>query len=68
MRDLVESRAIGELPPLIAVLVLSLNCQHRRHLAVARDEVFPGRQRKVRLLHDQAVFLQPPVRSVEFPL
>ena len=68
MGDIVEGRAVGEFPPLIAVLVLGLNCQHGRHLAVARDEVFPRRQRKGRLLHDQAVFLQPPVRSVEFPL
>src|SRR5262249_40414891 len=40
---------------------------HRRHLAVTRDHVFAGRKRKGRLLHDQAVFLQPPVRAVEFP-
>ena len=68
MGDIVEGRAVGEFPPLIAVLVLGLNCQHGRHLAVARDEVFPRGQRKGRLLHDQAVFLQPPVRGVEFPL
>ena len=47
MGDIVEGRAVGEFPPLIAVLVLGLNCQHGRHLAVARDEYFPGGSGKV---------------------
>src|SRR5581483_1634844 len=68
MGDIVEGRAVGEFPPLVAVLVLGVNGQHGRHVAVARDEVFPRSQRKGRLLHDQAVFLQPPVLRVEFPL
>src|SRR5437867_2279578 len=68
MGDIVEGRAVGEFPPLIAVFVLGVNCQHGRHLAVTRGEIFPSRQRKGRLLHDQAVFFQPPIRSVEFPL
>src|SRR5579863_3870030 len=61
MGDIVEGRAVGEYPALIAVLVLGLNWQHGRHLAVARDDVSPRRQRKGGLLHDQAVFLKPPV-------
>src|SRR2546428_5881396 len=68
MGDIVEGRAVGEFPPLIAVFVLGVNCQPARHLAVAPDEIFPSWQRKGRLLHDQAVFFQPPIRSVEFPL
>ena len=68
MGDIVEVRAVGEFPLLIAVFVLGVNCQHGRHLAVTRDEIFPSSQRKGRLLHDEAVFFQPPIRSVEFPL
>src|SRR5262245_36573389 len=68
MGDIVEGRAVGEFPPLIAVFVLGVNCQHSRHFAVTRDEIFPSSQRKGRLLHDEAVFFQPPIRSVEFPL
>src|SRR5438094_4965912 len=37
MGDIVEGRAVGEFPPLIAVFVLGVNCQHGRHLAVTRD-------------------------------
>ena len=46
MGDIVEGRVVGEFPPLIAVLALRTNRQHGRNLAVARDEVFPRRQRK----------------------
>ncbi len=63
----VERRAFIELPAPITILVGGMNGQHSRHLAVTRDQVFAGRERKGRLLHDQAVFLQPPVRAVEFP-
>ena len=40
--DIVEGRAVGEFPPLIAVFVLGVNCQHGYHLAVTRDEIFPS--------------------------
>jgi len=46
-RQALPGTAVGEFPPLIAVQVLGLNCQHCCHLAIARDEVFPRRQRKV---------------------
>lgn len=67
MRHVIERRALIELPAPVAISVGGMNGQHRRHVAGARDQVFAGRERKGRLLHDQAVFLQPPVRIVEFP-
>src|SRR5215469_9752302 len=39
MGDIVEGRATVEFPPLITVLVLGVNCQHGRYVAVARDEI-----------------------------
>src|SRR5215472_10685608 len=41
MGDIVEGRAVGEFPPLIAVFVLGVNCQPGRHFAVTRNEIFP---------------------------
>ena len=32
MGDIVKGRAVAEFPPLIAVLILGMNCQHGRHL------------------------------------
>jgi hypothetical protein len=48
MGDIVESRAVGEFPTLIAVLVLGMNRQDGRHLEVARDQVFPRRPAEAR--------------------
>ena len=42
--------------------------QYRGHLAVARDQVLSGSKRERRLLHDEAVLLQPPVPTVEPPV
>src|SRR4026208_1776852 len=67
VRHVVECRAFVELPAAPAIPLGGMNGQHSRHLAAARDQVFAGRERKGRLLHDQAVFLQPPVRAIEFP-
>lgn len=68
MGDIVKGRTVGKFPPLVALFILGVNGQHRNDIAVTRDQVLPSRQRKRRLLHDQAVFFQPPIRSVEFPL
>src|SRR5436309_81044 len=68
MRHIIELCAVAELPTLITVLILGINGQHSRYLAVTCDQVFSGRDREVWLLHDQAVFLYPPVCAVEFPL
>src|SRR5262245_37877598 len=63
----VERRAFIELPAPVAIPVGGMNGQHSRHIAGARDQILAGREWKGRLLHDQAVFLQPPVPAVEFP-
>src|SRR5262245_27830073 len=42
--------------------------QYRSHLAIARDEISSWRKRERRLLHDEAVLLEPPVSTVEPPV
>src|SRR5688572_32902249 len=63
-----ERGAVAELPALIPIPVLRMNGQHRRRLTVTSDEVFSRSEREGRLLHQQAVLLDPPVCAVELPL
>ena len=67
MGDVVEGGAAGEVPALIAVLVLGMHGEDGGDLAIAGDEVFAGGQGEGWAFHDQAVFLEPPVAGVEFP-
>src|SRR5882724_9662036 len=62
-----ERGAVVEFPMLDAVIAFGMNCQNGRYLAAARDNVSARRNRELRLLHDQAMLFQPPVRAVEFP-
>src|SRR6185312_961289 len=64
---IVERGAAVELPMLDAVIAFGMNGQNGGRLAAARDDVAARRYRELRLLHDQAMLLQPPVRTVEFP-
>src|SRR4051812_38142455 len=56
-----------DLPAPVAVLVGRMDGEHRRRLTPAGHYVLARRQRKYRLLHDLAVFLEPPIRAVELP-
>src|SRR5882724_7857601 len=63
-----ERGAVVELPMLDTVIAFGMHRQNGCYLAAARDNVSARRNRELRLLHDQAMLLQPPVRTVEFPL
>src|SRR5262245_48158649 len=45
-----------------------MDAQYRGHLAVTRDQISSCRKRERRLLHDEAVLLQPPVFAIESPV
>src|SRR4029434_25635 len=47
---------------------LGRKSQNGTYLAPARNNVSTRGNRELRLLHDQPMLLQPPVRTVEFPL
>ncbi len=68
VRHIIKRRAIVKLPVLSTILVCGMNGQHAHHLAVTCDDVFAGGDREIWRLHDQAVFFQPPICAVEFPL
>ena len=68
LHHVVEIRAVVELPTPVTVLVSGMNGQHARDLAVTCDYVFAGGEWEVWRLHNQAVFFQPPVGTVKFPL
>ncbi len=67
VRHIIEIRAVFEFPTRTPILVHRMNGQHCHHLAVARDYIFASRDREIRVLHNQAVLLQPPVGAVESP-
>ena len=66
--DIVKCGAVGKFPALVAVFVFGMDREHRGHFAIAGDEVFAGGEREDGILHDEAVFFEPPVRGVELPL
>ena len=68
MRHIMERGAVIELPMLHTVIASGMDGENGRHLAAARDDVSAGRNRELRLLHDQAMLLQPPIRAVKLPL
>src|ERR1051326_2711837 len=61
-------RAVVELPTFGTVFVHGMNRQDGRHLSIPGYDVLSRRQWEHRLFHDQAMFLEPPIVGVEFPL
>eukprot|EP00401_Gymnodinium_catenatum_P056533 CAMPEP_0117515882 /NCGR_PEP_ID=MMETSP0784-20121206/30807_1 /TAXON_ID=39447 /ORGANISM="" /LENGTH=198 /DNA_ID=CAMNT_0005311709 /DNA_START=238 /DNA_END=834 /DNA_ORIENTATION=+ len=68
MSHVVKLRTVGKLPALRAVLAWWMYNKRCRHLAITSNDVLARRERRRRLLHDQAMLLQPPVCVVEVPI
>mmetsp|Transcript_141191 Transcript_141191/g.393483 ORF Transcript_141191/g.393483 Transcript_141191/m.393483 type:complete len:233 (+) Transcript_141191:47-745(+) len=68
VRHVSQRRTAPKLPMLLAARTRWVDCQQSCHGAASRDHVLALRERDVRLLHYEAMLLQPPVLAVEHPL
>ena len=68
VRDVINCSPVSQLPSLYTLLVGGVHGEDRSCSPSARDKVLPRWQWKCRLLHDQTIFVQPPISRIKHPI